>query len=145
MSFLSKIFKSETSSTSSKTGEFVKTSLSSEEKEKTRVEISKLNEQLKEEKLTGSKQTDINKQKADILTKLGQSYQKLNEVDKAIDAYEKSLQYNEDFGPAFDGLIKLYDVKRQAAAYAKDNEAIQKWLNKSDELTTLSKKIMRSK
>lgn len=145
MSFWSKIFKSETSSTSSKTGEFVKTSLSSEEKEKTRVEISKLNEQLKEEKLTGSKQTDINKQKADILTKLGQSYQKLNEVDKAIDAYEKSLQYNEDFGPAFDGLIKLYDVKRQAAAYAKDNEAIQKWLNKSDELTTLSKKIMRSK
>lgn len=145
MSFWSKIFKSETSSTNSKTGEFVKTSLSSEEKEKTRVEISKLNEQLKEEKLTGSKQTDINKQKADILTKLGQSYQKLNEVDKAIDAYEKSLQYNEDFGPAFDGLIKLYDVKRQAAAYAKDNEAIQKWLNKSDELTTLSKKIMRSK
>lgn len=145
MSFWSKIFKSETSSTSSKTGEFVKTSLSSEEKEKTRVEISKLNEQLKEEELTGSKQTDINKQKADILTKLGQSYQKLNEVDKAIDAYEKSLQYNEDFGPAFDGLIKLYDVKRQAAAYAKDNEAIQKWLNKSDELTTLSKKIMRSK
>lgn len=145
MSFWSKIFKSETSSTNSKTGEFVKTSLSSEEREKTRVEISKLNEQLKEEKLTGSKQTDINKQKADILTKLGQSYQKLNEVDKAIDAYEKSLQYNEDFGPAFDGLIKLYDVKRQAAAYAKDNEAIQKWLNKSDELTTLSKKIMRSK
>lgn len=83
--------------------------------------------------------------KADDLTKLGQDYQKMGKVDDAIYAYEKSLKCKEDFGPAFDGLLKLYDIKRQEAAYDKNNDEIQKWLNKSDELTALSKKIMRSK
>lgn len=148
MSFWSKIFKSTESKNSTENKNIPKKNevkLTAEEKSKLESDINKLTEQVKEEKFTGSDSTDLNKQKADALTKLGQDYQKLGKVDEAIKAYEQSLKFNEDFGPAFDGLLKLYDVKRQEAAYAKDDEGIQKWLNKSDDLTSLSKKIMRSK
>ncbi|BDR61176.1 tetratricopeptide repeat protein [Lactobacillus xylocopicola] len=117
--------------------------ISAAETKKITDKITKLTEQLNDETTAGT--AVVKKQKAVMLTELGQCYQELSQVDKAIAAYEKSLKCSEDFGPAFDGLLKLYDVKRQAAAYAKDNSEIQKWLNKSDELTALSKKIMRSK
>lgn len=143
MSFWSKIFKSIDEQGNSKIEKSKETQqkLSIEEKAEIKSTITKLKEQI----TVGEAKNLDAKQTANVLTELGENYQKLNEVDKAIDAYEKSLKNDEDFGPAFDGLLKLYDVKRQAAAYAKDNDEIQKWLNKSDELTALSKKIMRSK
>jgi tetratricopeptide (TPR) repeat protein len=143
MSFWSKIFKSNDLSDSTKTEDSHNdVKLSDEERKKIKNKINQLSDQINNEK-TGS--PNSNKQNADLLTELGQNYQKLNNIDAAIKAYEKSLKCNEDFGPAFDGLLSLYDEKRKEAAYKKDNEEIQKWLNKSDELTALSKKIMRSK
>lgn len=146
MSFWSKIFKStEATEPKEKKPEAPKVELTDEEKEKLEADVKKLNEQVKDEKFNGSESDDFNKEKADVLTKLGQDYQKLGDIDKAIESFESSLKFNEDFGPAFDSLLTLYDEKRKQAAYAKDSDEIQKWLNKSDSLTALSKKIMRSK
>lgn len=145
MSFWSKIFKSnatESNSAADKETNETSSQLTDDEKQQIKSQIKDLTEQLND---SNSESVASNKQKATVLTQLGQNYQKLGNVDDAIDAYEKSLKLNEDFGPAFDGLLKLYDIKRQKAAYAKDNDEIQKWLNKGDELTALSKKIMRSK
>lgn len=143
MSFWSKIFKSNDLSDSTKTGNSHNDiKLSDEERQKIESKINQLSDQINNEKTDSP---NANKRSADLLTELGQNYQKLNNIDAAIKAYENSLKCNEDFGPAFDGLLSLYDEKRKEAAYKKDNEEIQKWLNKSDELTALSKKIMRSK
>lgn len=146
MSFWSRLFKStEATEPEKKEPEAPKVELTDEEKSNLEAEIKKLNEQVKDEKFTGSESDDFNKEKADVLTKLGQDYQKLGDIDKAIESYESSLKFNEDFGPAFDALLTLYDEKRKQAAYAKNGDEIQKWLDKSDSLTALSKKIMRSK
>lgn len=144
MSFFSRIFNTnkkkepDTASSSRK-----KVQLTDMDKKQLTADITTLNKQI--EQSSDANTAAGKKEKAAVLTKLGQDYQKLGANDKAIAAYEQSLHCNEDFGPAFDGLLQLYDVKRQEAAYAGNNDEIQKWLNKSDELTALSKKIMRSK
>lgn len=122
-----------------------KEKLSSEEKAKLEEKVTLLTKQVQEDKFNGAESNEFNKKKADILDELGAIYQKLGDIDKAIQSYEQSLKFNEDFGPAFDALQTLYNEKRTEASYHKDNDAIQKWLNKSDELNNLSKKIMRSK
>lgn len=143
MSFWSKIFKANDLVHNTKTEKQKnEVNLSEEERQKIEAKIKQLSSQISTAKTASP---DLNKQNADLLTELGQNYQKLNNIDSAIKAYEDSLKCNEDFGPAFDGLLSLYDEKRKVAAYKKDNEEIQKWLNKSDELTALSKKIMRSR
>ncbi|MDF7639493.1 tetratricopeptide repeat protein [Lactobacillus sp. ESL0791] len=146
MSFWSKLFKSTKDPDSNNKGSAnPATKLSEEEKSKIESEIKQLNDQIKSEKNADSESDDFSKKKAEVLTQLGKDYQRIGNIDEAINAYETSLKCNEDFGPAFDGLLTLYDEKRKQASYAKDNDEIQKWLNKSDSLTALSKKIMRSK
>lgn len=137
MSFLSKLFGGSSKTSAQKAPVQEKPQLSDEEKKNLEDQVASLSSDLESE--------NDNKVKADLLSKLGKAYQGLGEADQAISSYEESLKLNEDFGPAFDGLLDLYNQKRKEASYAKDDDAIQKWLNKSDELTALSKKIMRSK
>lgn len=75
---------------------------------------------------------------------LGENYTKLGETDSAITAFEASLKIQERFGTAYNGLLNLYEIKRKAAAEQKNNDEIQKWVNKTDELLNLSKRVMRS-
>lgn len=135
MSFLSKLFGGGEKTKVAPKKEVV--TLSDEEKNKLKTNISELNE-----KLVSVETTD---ERADILNKLGTLNQKLGEFDEAIKNYEESLKIKETFGPAFDGLTKLYNEKRKEAAYNKDDEKIQYWVKKTDDLLAQSKKIMRSR
>lgn len=135
MSFLSKLFGGGEKTKVTPKKEIV--TLSDEEKNKLKTNISELNE-----KLVSVETTD---EKADILNELGALNQKLGESDEAIRNYEESLKIKETFGPAFDGLTKLYNEKRKEAAYNKDDEKIQYWVKKTDDLLAQSKKIMRSR
>lgn len=130
MSILSKLFNNKSASTTQSD------SLSDEEKTQLKNEIDDLNELI-------DRSEGI--QKANYLNMIGSKYQKLGLESEAIKAFESSLKLNEDFGPAFDALLQLYNGKRKKAAFAKNDTEIQKWINKTDVLTALSKKIMRTK
>ena len=62
----------------------------------------------------------------------------------AIAAYEESLKDKEEFGDAYNALLNLYETQRKAAAKAKNDDDIQKWVNKTDALLDMSKRVMRS-
>jgi xanthine dehydrogenase iron-sulfur cluster and FAD-binding subunit A len=79
-----------------------------------------------------------------ILNDLAESYRKLHEVDQAIYYFEASLQEKEQFGAAYNGLLKLYEVKRKEAAINKNDADIQKWVAKMEYLLAVSKRVMRS-
>ncbi|MFT3944797.1 MAG: hypothetical protein QM705_13375 [Ancrocorticia sp.] len=83
--------------------------------------------------------------RADELDKLADEAQGRGEIDQAIAYYEESLAVMERFGPAYNGLLTLYNTKLSESAHAKDNAAIEGWTRKLDQLMDLSKRIMRSK
>ncbi len=83
--------------------------------------------------------------RADELDKLADEAQSRGETDQAIAYYEESLAVLERFGPAYNGLLTLYNTKLSESAHAKDNAAIEGWTSKLDQLMDLSKRIMRSK
>ena len=83
--------------------------------------------------------------RADELDKLAGAAQSRGEIDQAIAYYEESLAAMERFGPAYNGLLTLYNTKLSESAHAKDNAAIEGWTSKLDQLMDLSKRIMRSK
>ncbi len=84
-------------------------------------------------------------ERANELDKLADEAQGRGEIDQAIAYYEESLAAMERFGPAYNGLLNLYNTKLSASAHAKDNAAIEGWTSKLDQLMDLSKRIMRSK
>lgn len=145
MSFFSSIFNKKDNENPSNKPVIPEKKLSLEEKSKLEKKVTLLSKRVQENRFDGVESNEFNKKKADTLDELGATYQKLGDLDEAIQSYEQSLKFNEDFGPAFDALQTLYNEKRIEASYQKNNDAIQKWLNKSDELNNLSKKIMRSK
>lgn len=79
------------------------------------------------------------------LHELGEIHTQLGDTDAAIADYEQSMAIKEQFGPAYNALLNLYNVQRQAAAHAKDDAAIQLWSTKLDDLMAMSKRVMRSK
>ena len=81
---------------------------------------------------------------ADHLDLLADEAQRSDDADLAIEYYEQSLATLERFGPAYNGLLGLYNAKLSESAHAKDNAAIERWTAKLDQLMDLSKRIMRS-
>jgi hypothetical protein len=79
-----------------------------------------------------------------LLNELGGLQQELGDATAAIDSYEASMAIREQFGPAYNGLLTLYNDQLRQAARARDDAAIQQWTVKLDELTALSKRVMRS-
>lgn len=135
MSFLSKLFGSNTKE--EKVKPKVEDALTVEQRESIEQEIADLNNKL-------HSATAID-DKVDIFNQLGALNQRIGNVDEAISNFEKSLETKEAFGPAFDALTKLYNEKRKEAAFAKDDDQIQFWVKKTDDLLAQSKKIMRSR
>ncbi|MDO4901465.1 hypothetical protein [Actinomyces sp.] len=80
----------------------------------------------------------------ELLNELGRLQQELGSATAAIESYEASMSIREQFGPAYNGLLTLYNDQLKAAAKARDDAAIQQWTLKLDELTALSKRVMRS-
>ena len=72
---------------------------------------------------------------------LGLLYSELDQTDEAIAALEKSLSHQKSIGDGYKTLMKLYNMKRAEAARNKNNDAIDKWMNKMDEMRQIAKEV----
>jgi len=109
--------------------------LSSEEVSQLKTESESLTSQL--DSVTGD-------DRINTLNRLGTINEQLDELDTAIGYFETSLKEKEQFGDAYNGLLRLYEEKRKQAAYDKDDDGIQKWLTKMDDLMSISKRVLKS-
>ncbi|MNW38495.1 hypothetical protein D3C74_155610 [compost metagenome] len=82
-------------------------------------------------------------EQAKIYEELGSAYYELHEEDHAIDAFEKSLQAKKSVGDGYKILLKLYNKKRAEAAKVNDEESLQLYLKKMDEMMQVSKDVTR--
>lgn len=76
---------------------------------------------------------------------MGLWYAELNEVDTAITNLEMSLDKKLSMGAGYKKLMSLYNAKRAEAARNKDNDAIDYYMAKMDEMRNIAKKLTLSK
>lgn len=100
-------------------------------------------------KLIRDTKEEIEYQKGDklveSLNKIGKSYYDLGEIDKSIEYYEMSLAENNSLGQAYKDLLKLYNIKRQEATERSDDDVVQIYLKKTDDLMQLTKDVIRGR
>ena len=82
---------------------------------------------------------------AEIYTKISKIYELLKEDDKAIEYLEKCIVLDHSLGENHNRLMRLYNLKRREAAESKDNDKIQYYMDKIDELMKISKDTIRGK
>ncbi|MGX2945900.1 tetratricopeptide repeat protein [Enterococcus alishanensis] len=78
---------------------------------------------------------------AKLYESLGLAYEKLSQVDEAILALEKSLDLKLSIGDGYKKLMSLYNAKRAEAARNGDDEGIEKYMNKMDDMRQIAKKV----
>jgi tetratricopeptide (TPR) repeat protein len=102
-------------------------------------------EQLKEkiESLKIDLTAALGKDRITCLNALGTTYMEMKVTEEAIRYYEMSLEEDTVFGKACTDLMSLYNIKRREAAVAKDDDQLQLYLNKIDNLMQTTKTIMR--
>lgn len=113
--------------------------LTEERKEELLRIISLTKEQLTKEQ---AKQT-TGEEQAQIYEELGLALYELQEEDQAMDALEKSLQAKKSIGDGYKILIKLYNKKRAEAAKLNDEQSLQLYLKKMDQMLQVSKDVTR--
>lgn len=111
-------------------------------KELSQEEKSQIEENIKnhQQKIEGLDSTD-SKSLAAEYEQLGLLNSELSQVEEAIIALEKSLNYQKSIGDGYKELMKLYNKKRAEAARNKDDDGIQKWMNKMDEMRQIAKEV----
>lgn len=116
-------------------------------KEEIKVEV--LTEERKEELLRTIElknkevnQVDVEEQ-SKIYEEIGLAFNELGEEDNAIDAFEKSIQAKKSVGNGYKTLLKLYNKKRAEAAKVNDEESLQLYLKKMDQMMQVSKDVTR--
>lgn len=82
-------------------------------------------------------------EQAKIYEEIGLVLNELGEEDHAIDSLEKSIEAKKSVGDGFKTLLKLYNKKRAEAAKVNDEESLQKYLKKMDQLMQVSKDVTR--
>lgn len=95
-------------------------------------------EELKEE----LKNCDETK-KVMLLNEIGGIYYKISDYDNAVIYYEESLNIEKTIGKAYTNLLNIYNTKRKEAAVNKDDEKLQYYLNKIDDMMKISKDVVR--
>ncbi len=102
-------------------------------------------EELKEsvEKLKEDLQNSEGSSRVNILNKLGDIYYKISDYDEAAKYYEESLNLQKTIGKAYTNLLNIYNSKRKEAAINKDDEQIQYYLVKIDDMMKISKDVVR--
>jgi tetratricopeptide (TPR) repeat protein len=78
-----------------------------------------------------------------IYEEIGLAFNELGEEDNAIDAFEKSIKSKKSVGDGYKTLLKLYNKKRAEAAKANDEESLQVYLKKMDQMMQVSKDVTR--
>lgn len=72
---------------------------------------------------------------------IGLYYAELDEVDSAITSLERSLELKLSMGNGYKKLMSLYNQKRAEAAHNKDNEGIDYYMSKMDDMRNIAKKL----
>lgn len=102
-------------------------------------------EELKEnaEKLKVELENIEGNERVNILNKIGDIYYKISEYDEAVKYYEESLCLHKAIGKAYTNLLNIYNTKRKDAAINKDDDQLQYYLVKIDEMMKISKDVVR--
>ncbi|MDY2777056.1 MAG: hypothetical protein SOU51_01570 [Collinsella sp.] len=82
---------------------------------------------------------------AAVFDAMGADYELIGDVDGAIEAYESSLDAHRTMGKASAALVKLYNAKRAQAARDRDDDAIKYYLDKVNEMLSISKDSLRGR
>ncbi|MGM0900572.1 MAG: tetratricopeptide repeat protein [Bacillota bacterium] len=82
-------------------------------------------------------------EQAKIYEEMGLVFNELGEDDQAIDSLEKSIQVKKSLGEGYKTLLKLYNKKRAEAAKVNDDELLQMYLKKMDQMMQVSKDVTR--
>lgn len=85
----------------------------------------------------------IDSERIGVLNKLGDIYYKISDYNEAIMYYEDSLNSEKSIGKTYTNLLNIYNIKRKEAALNKDDDQIQYYLGKIDEMMKISKDVVR--
>ena len=107
--------------------------LSPEATEKIQSEITQLNQEIS---TTQEKPT-----LAELYEQVGLKFSELYENDQAIQYLEKSLENKQSIGEGYKKLISLYNQKRADAARAGDDQRIDYYMGKMDEMRQIAKQV----
>lgn len=80
-----------------------------------------------------------------LLNEIGSLCFQAEELDMAIKYYEESLSIKKEMGKSYTDLMSLYNKKRQQAAEAKNDEELNYYLAKVQEMMQISKDMLRGK
>lgn len=80
----------------------------------------------------------------EYLDKIGILLAEAQEIDEAIRYLEMSLSEKKSLGNGYRKLLSLYNIKRRQAAEEKNDEDIQYYLKKIDEMMAISKEVTRA-
>lgn len=95
----------------------------------------------KVQELEGSKEDA----RVTLLNEIGSLYFQAEELDKAIEYYEQSLDMKTQMGKSYTDLMSLYNKKRQQAADAKNDDEIRYYMDKVQGMMQMSKDMLRGK
>ncbi|CAH0306836.1 tetratricopeptide repeat protein [Peribacillus sp. NPDC101481] len=85
----------------------------------------------------------VGEEQAKIHEEIGLAFNELGEENNAIDSLEKSIQAKKSLGEGYKTLLKLYNKKRAEAAKVNDEELLQIYLKKMDQMMQVSKEVTR--
>jgi tetratricopeptide (TPR) repeat protein len=88
-------------------------------------------------------QAAVGEEQAKIYEEIGLAFNELGEEDHAIDSLEKSIQAKRSLGNGYKTLLKLYNKKRAEAAKVNNEELLQIYLKKMDQMMQVSKEVTR--
>lgn len=94
-------------------------------------------DQLNQEILT----TQDNNKLAELFEQVGLKLSELNEKEQAIEKLEKSLEKKKSIGDGYKKLMSLYNEKRAEAARAGDDQGIDYYMGKMDEMRQIAKQV----
>lgn len=82
-------------------------------------------------------------EQAKIYEEIGLAFNELGEEDHAIEMLENSIQSKKSLGDGYKTLLKLYNKKRAEAAKMQNEELLQIYLKKMDQMMQVSKEVTR--
>ena len=107
--------------------------LSPEAIEKIQSEITQLNQEIST--------TQEKHELAELYEQIGLKFSELYENDQAIQYLEKSLENKQTIGDGYKKLMSLYNQKRADAARAGDDQGIDYYMGKMDEMRQIAKQV----
>ena len=107
--------------------------LSPEAIEKIQSEITQLNQEIST--------TQEKHELAELYEQVGLKFSELYENDQAIQYLEKSLENKQTIGDGYKKLMSLYNQKRADAARAGDDQGIDYYMGKMDEMRQIAKQV----